>query len=336
MGIPLRIFPNDTLLGALILRASPLFDPLNRSRQTIGMGSRIGYNTAVVALTSLMLESPAGVCGGAIFGLATWLTDYGVSRLITHLNIHFANNQALAVAEVASTLFKLLITYVAGIWALALVGLPITFIEATFLYGASITYHLMFSVYTTMAIEAAAQPLLGGRAPDRREGEGRQYHRLIAEIEGTVGRGRTREELINEAEHAGARLINDEVLAGASPETLTLFEEIDPSIVPFIMTKAIFLYSMGPKRNEVMPRFFKATTWGLIRALRQFHNEVQIAQVQPFITNFELFNGDGPQDPATRRLFSILRSVSSEETQGGLLVTRCYQRALELLPGVGI
>ncbi len=79
-----------------------------------------------------------------------------------------------------------------------------------------------------------------------------------------------KEGLINE----GANFIYNEVLAGASDETKNAFESMDPgtTINSYVLTKSIYIYGLGSKRNDPIPSFFKLTTRECIEELRQDPN----------------------------------------------------------------
>lgn len=140
--------------------------------------------------------------------------------------------------------------------------------------------------------------------------------------------GRSTQVLIDQ----GANFIAQDVLAGASTETVNLFREMDPSIFMFILTKAVYLYTAGTKKNDDVPDFFKPATKKLILALRQELNEEEVLQQLLYLvanpTQFET----EPQSDGAKSAFVRLRNIASGELQNSLLTTRCWQKAIELLP----
>jgi hypothetical protein len=120
--------------------------------------------------------------------------------------------------------------------------------------------------------------------------------------------------------HEGARFLAEEVV---TQETKTLFEEADPAIYMYILTKAVHIYACGAKRNEPIPYFFKHETQVLLTIFRsEFSNEAQLEPMPATLAEFELVHT--PQ-------FLRLQSIAAGELQNSLLVTRCWQSAIERL-----
>ncbi len=285
---------------------------------TIRTGCSLGYAAGAGALTSMIIRSSIGASGGAIFGVTSWLVGRGVSW-ISNKALDAMNLAENTTAKIAAFFLKFFMTTGACMWAAMLAGFPITFTAATLLNLAS---SVVLPAITVTVIIATVAPW------------------IISLVHWAQTRTVNVQEIINrfvpaqDNINAGANFINNEVLANVSPETLRLFAEMDPSIFQFLSTKAIFIYSVGPRRNEEIPDYFQETTKESIRVLRQQLNDGGIiAQTEPFITDLVPFNGDGPQLPEVRAYFNRLRNTGSQETQGiSLLNTRCYQRALELVP----
>lgn len=129
----------------------------------------------------------------------------------------------------------------------------------------------------------------------------------------------------------GSRFITTEVLHGATPATLSLFEDMDPSIYMFVLAKAVFIYTVGSKKNELIPDFFKPATKVGITALRRELNTREIQeQLESCFVNLGSFERGVAGDVA-KKAFNQLRSVASGELQNSLFVTRCWQKACEAL-----
>ncbi len=139
--------------------------------------------------------------------------------------------------------------------------------------------------------------------------------------------GRATQEVIDQ----GANFIVQEVLSGANDNTLTLFKDGDPSIFIFILTKAVYIYVAGSKKKAPLPNYFKAATKNLILSLRQEQmNDEVLKQLQELLTDTAKFE-KGPEDEAVRSTFNKLRNVASGELQSSLFITRCFQKATEML-----
>lgn len=163
---------------------------------------------------------------------------------------------------------------------------------------------------------------------ERQNREGQVNNALLRPI---LDEGRAVQALILQ----GANVIRQDVLANASPETLNLFSEMDPSMYMFVLTKAVYIYTFGAKKNDEIPGFFKPATGDLILSLRQERpNQATTEELQRLITNPDEFE-TAPQGELAQSIFRRLRSAASEELQDSLLTTRCWQKAAELLLNEG-
>lgn len=159
-----------------------------------------------------------------------------------------------------------------------------------------------------------------------------QQHRQGNVNDGLLGpilaEGRATQELIDQ----GANLIQQDILANASAATVGFFRDMDPSIYMFVLTKAVYIYTVGAKKNDEIPDFFKPATKNLILALRQEHlDEATVQELQRVITDPAQFE-TAPQGESAQSIFNRLRNAASGELQNSLLTTRCWQKAVEQLP----
>ncbi len=147
-------------------------------------------------------------------------------------------------------------------------------------------------------------------------------------LEPILAAGRATQLMIDQ----GANFITQDVLSGASDDTKNLFRDMYPSIFMFILTKAVYIYTAGDKKNDEIPDFFKPVTKNLILALRQEINDEEILrQLQDLTANPTQFETE-PQGEGAKLAFIRLRNIASGELQNSLLTTRCWQEAVELLP----
>lgn len=142
-----------------------------------------------------------------------------------------------------------------------------------------------------------------------------------------LAKGRTTQESIDR----GSNFIREEVLRGASPETLESFKNVDSSIVMFILTKAVSIYVFGSKMKEKeLPKFFKTNTHTLISALRlELNDEKVVKELSDLMQNPTEFE-KMPTNEATKSAFNSLRNIAAGEFDG-LFVTRCWQKASQQL-----
>jgi hypothetical protein len=145
-----------------------------------------------------------------------------------------------------------------------------------------------------------------------------------------------------------------EMLSNASPHTLTAFHacDTDSEIFMFVLAKAIYTYAVGPKKSELIPRFFQAAARNGITPLRQELATVddRVGQAlatimsnldtfeDPSLRKIESQEGDDPAE-VTRlnarlnSIFQKLRGMASREQNGSLLLMRCWGPASTQLGG---
>ena len=142
-----------------------------------------------------------------------------------------------------------------------------------------------------------------------------------------LAEGRVTQALIDQ----GANFIQQDVLSNASAETVDLFRDMDPSIYMFVLTKAVYIYTSGAKKNDEIPGFFKPATKNLILTLRQEQNsEETVQELQRLVANPAQFDTE-PQSDSARSFFGRLRNTASGELQNSLLATRCWEIAVKRL-----
>lgn len=130
----------------------------------------------------------------------------------------------------------------------------------------------------------------------------------------------------------GAEFIQQEVLANASEETLALFKEMDTSLVPFILTKAVYIYTFGARKNDEVPTFFKDATRDQIGTLRaESKDEKALQELERLLSNPTEFETQ-LQSESAKSTFDKLRNIASGELSKSLFITGCWQKAAEQLP----
>lgn len=103
--------------------------------------------------------------------------------------------------------------------------------------------------------------------------------------------------------------------------------EADPDIYIFALTRAVYIYAFGDKRNEAIPDFFNDQTKPLIQQLRQNYTQAEGAVLESAMEDLSTFE----EEPNTLRAKSILKDLKSaghKELQG-VFVTRCWQKACQ-------
>lgn len=123
----------------------------------------------------------------------------------------------------------------------------------------------------------------------------------------------------------GADLLR-EIARGQSPETRDLCREFDPEAFLFMLTKAVYVYACGSRRNDIIPNFFKEDTIVNIQILRaDFFNGMpqDVINALESPQSFER----GVESDASKAAFRRLRFAAAEELQHGFLITGCWQQA---------
>ncbi len=156
---------------------------------------------------------------------------------------------------------------------------------------------------------------------------------VLADLSGTLDRP--------ESIDQGANFILDLVLADADEVTIECFLSIDNNMFLFLPARAIYIYVAGAKKDEVVvPDFFKGTTRESILELRKKLGELASRkEFEKFASDWMAFlskpEGSSSfeiqtEDQSTKDIFNALRTAASEESQGSLLPTKCYQKAIEI------
>jgi hypothetical protein len=130
----------------------------------------------------------------------------------------------------------------------------------------------------------------------------------------------------------GAEFMIEEVLLDASEETLALLGQMDSATRMFVITKAIWVYVAGPKREDEIADFFHADTRRSIHNLRsELRNKTVLTQLGVWtLTPANLEKGS--EDPAIQSAINQLKTIASkEESQGdkSVLTTNCLLKVLE-------
>ncbi len=151
----------------------------------------------------------------------------------------------------------------------------------------------------------------------------------------------------------GAEFLAQEVLSDASPSTVEMFKSIDPDIMSFTVTKSLYVYVAGLKKNDAVPKFFKTSTQNNIKTLRlEFAKTFDLAEqpsnlslkeavivelkqrtvneLKRLLSSPDQFNTEPLK--TVQSIFNSLRGAASEELQGGSVFgTKCWIKAIEML-----
>jgi hypothetical protein len=128
----------------------------------------------------------------------------------------------------------------------------------------------------------------------------------------------------------GTIFIKDNILSDITKETLMLFDILDPSVYMFMLTKAVYIFTLGPKGNNQIPDFFYLKTKERIEKQRKEFiadppTEYIANELQKMMKDFGVFEGVKEKD--VEGILGNLKNLVHEEIYGGML-TKCLSDAL--------
>ncbi|MBS0647876.1 MAG: hypothetical protein JSS10_01470 [Verrucomicrobia bacterium] len=139
---------------------------------------------------------------------------------------------------------------------------------------------------------------------------------------------------VNQVIQEGAAFITEHLINGADSETLEKFKIREPDILPFIVTKAFYIYIFGSKNSEQIAQFFKNETQALILEMRSKYtlsDEVkqELTNTMKDLASFE----KGVVSKEAQTVFNEVRKVAMKELQGlSMFVSHCWDKASANLP----
>jgi hypothetical protein len=130
---------------------------------------------------------------------------------------------------------------------------------------------------------------------------------------------------LNDRIDAGAAFFREYILGQnrIAEESKQLIFECDPDIYHFVLTRAVYVYVFGEKRNADVPSFFGRETQDHITRLRRQYRQNEGNRLADAMKNHTVF--EQTQDP----LLTQLKTAASPELQGNIFATRCWQKACE-------
>lgn len=132
----------------------------------------------------------------------------------------------------------------------------------------------------------------------------------------------------------GSLLITKFIMAETDANTIEKFRETDPSIFPFLLTKAAFYYVLGPGKNRDIPNFLKNETRQTIDNLRIKYDQTkpsnELVNALKTLTNYET----PLTNPIDHQIFIDLSSAGSNDLQGGTFLTDAYTLAVKAFGGI--
>ncbi|MFI5333594.1 MAG: hypothetical protein ACHQT8_00315 [Chlamydiales bacterium] len=137
-----------------------------------------------------------------------------------------------------------------------------------------------------------------------------------------------------ETTNRGATHIVDHVLSHASEDTLNRFNMVDVDLIPFVLMRAIFTCAfVRPHDDQILRMGFKVVTaFGIYNLWHGGYSQEAINQMAHYLSAPEQFQARLDDNAhADEPLFNIIQSLHTAELQNSIFLSRCWQRARELL-----
>lgn len=130
----------------------------------------------------------------------------------------------------------------------------------------------------------------------------------------------------------GAQFFIEHILKEADEPTRTRIQELHEDMFIFVLTKTVFIYAVGSKKQEAAPDFLREETRACLKNLRE-----QLSDLSPSLTEelTKLVNDPDhaedkvrtPQKKAVMKAFNKLRKAAHLELRNSLFITQCWQQA---------
>lgn len=180
--------------------------------------------------------------------------------------------------------------------------------------------------------------------PRPKKGPIQKLKALIRKVIHFVGRKFKKEKAAGVSTNAPDFIVQS-ILKNVEPQTIELVKEGDPEIFSFILTKAIYVLTLGDGKDQQVPLsfHFKDETIQEISSLRgeihsrkerkNLHLNDPIAMRNLYeVTNDLPAFQDGSSNINSQLLFNRIRGIASEELQGGRFITNHFAEAVLLIP----
>lgn len=114
----------------------------------------------------------------------------------------------------------------------------------------------------------------------------------------------------------GTIFLRTEIYDKMTPSEQRLFHGIDPNLIYYVLSKAVYIYAFGSKKDEEIPIFFQEETRGKIGALRD--QELEEEATQWLETHFESFEKYEEEIPEPHQsIITLIATAGNEEQRGG-------------------
>ena len=101
--------------------------------------------------------------------------------------------------------------------------------------------------------------------------------------------------------------------------------EFDADVCVFVLTRSIYIYVFGSKREDAAP-FFKLETQLLINGLREKYEKDEGAPIEFLMQDLLSFDAD-QDDEEIKTVLNELKGAAHGELQNSLFLTKCWQNA---------
>ena len=127
----------------------------------------------------------------------------------------------------------------------------------------------------------------------------------------------------------GADFLIHHIAPGMDAPTRALLTQVDADVVQLLLTKTVFVYTLGDLRHAPIPRFLKHQTQQAITALRaQVGGRVPSPQLANLFNQQDLYDAGLPAGHPEEALFGQLRNAGALEMQASQFLQGSWGMAL--------
>jgi hypothetical protein len=138
---------------------------------------------------------------------------------------------------------------------------------------------------------------------------------------------------VNHSIDAGTQFFKEFILSPNQLDDATKQQvlECEPDAYHFVLTRTIYIYVFGAKKDAPLPSFLKVETRESIQTLRERfvmerRNRNLIRHLEPLMQNLTSFNTE-QNNHQIKSIFNDLKGAAHGELQNSLFITKCWQKA---------
>lgn len=156
-----------------------------------------------------------------------------------------------------------------------------------------------------------------------------QEEQETEDIDRVINRTQEEQETID----AGTDFLLEAIIPKLNQEELESFKDSDNKIMPYVLSKAIYLYCVGEKKGVEIPNFFKNETKKTIEQLRNIEiTEKTIKRLDHRFLSLENYEEE-VKDGDAENVLKRINEAGNRELQKGVFLIDCWQNAAKIEQG---